>query len=213
MRTIKRLLFFIVAIGLLIACSKSDHFLGWDSNPKNDQNGQILKNWCIPGTVYNLSGFALYDTWEIISGKVWQDVANECVGTLEFFEDGNFKYSFSELRPNGNAMEFSGKISPSGTLTFKFPSPLMTFPDGTNFYITDVIKEHACAELWGEGINEGTVVFYGQFNGNKFEATARFMARVASPCPSNDMFDPALVKGDLNWTFGYDLKVVKKEKD
>ena len=211
MKTLKRILVFIAGTCLLIACSKSDHFLGWDSNPNNDQNGQALKNWCIPGTVYNLSGFALYDTWEIISGKVWQNVENECVGKLEFLEDGNFNYSFSELRSNGNAAMFSGKISPSGTLTFKFPSPLMTFPDGTNFYITDVIKGHACAELWGEGINEGTLVFYGQFNGNKFEATAKFMARVASPCPSNDMFDPALVNGDLNWTFGYDLRVVGED--
>jgi hypothetical protein len=205
MKTLKKLLFFIAGICLLTGCSKSDQFLGYDNNPKNDQNGQALKNWCIPGTVYKLSGFALYDTWEVISGKVWQHVANPSVGTLEFLEDGNFIFSFNELREGGNMAVFQGKITNSGTLTFKFPTPL--FPGGPN--ITDVIALHACAEIWGEGVNENTLVCYGKFKGNEFEATAKFNARVHSPCPANDMFDPSLVNGDLWWTFGYDFKVVK----
>jgi len=121
----------------------------------------------------------------------------------------NFKFTFKETRENGNDAEFYGKISNNGTLTFKFPAPLVTFPDGSKLYITDVIKMHACAELSGEGVEDGTLVFYGKFNGNKFEATAKFIATVASPCPSNDIFDPALVTNPLNWTFGYDLTVTK----
>lgn len=217
MKTLKKLLFFIAGICLLIACSKSDQYWGDDSfgnKSKNDQDGLICKNKYTPGTIYNLSGVALYNTWEVASGKIWQDVANECVGSIEFLENMNFRFSFQETRPNGNAAIFDiGKISNNGTLTFKFPSPLATFPDGTKLYITDIIKGHACAELWGEGINDGTLVFYGRFNGNKFEATAKFIARVASPCPSNDMFDPALVTNPLNWTFSYDLKVVKAQED
>lgn len=212
MKTLKRLFFFVTGICLLIACSKSDQYWGDDSfgnKSKNDQEGLILKNKYTPGTIYNLSGFALYKTWEAASGKIWQDVANECVGSIEFLGDMNFKYAFKETRENGNAAEFYGKISKNGTLTFKFPSPLATFPDGTKLYITDVIKGHACAEIWGEGINDGTLVFYGRFNGNKFEAIAKFMAKVNSPCPSNDMFDPSLVTNPLNWTFSYDLKVMK----
>jgi len=212
MKALTRLLFFIVGIYLLIACSKSDQYLGDDSfgnSLKNGQNEQIVDLKYAPGTIYNLSGMALYDTWEVISGKVWQDAANTCFGTLEFLEGRNFKYTFWETRPNGNNAIFYGKISSSGTLTFSFPSPLATFPDGTKLYVTDIIKGHACAEIWGEGINQGTLVFKGNFDGNRFTATAKFMAKVASPCPSNDMFNPALVNGNLHWTFSYDLCVVE----
>ena len=210
----KKLLFFLAGICLLIACSKSDDFLGNNSfgnSFKDGKNEPIVDLKYAPGTFYNLEGVAWYKTWEVISGKIVQNVGNDCVGTLEFLEGRNFKYTFSETRENGNTAAFYGKISASGTLTFQFPSPLFVDPVYGPFYITDVIKGHACAELWGEGINEGTLVFYGKFNGNKFEATAKFMARVASPCPSNDMFDPALVNGDLNWTFGYDLRVVGED--
>ena len=102
---------------------------------------------------------------------------------------------------------FSGKISSSGTLTFQFPSPLFVDPVNGPFYITDVIKGHACAEIWGEGVNQGTLFFRGEFDGTRFTATAKFMAKVSSPCPSNDMFDPALVEGNLHWIFGYDLTI------
>lgn len=210
MKTLKRILFFIAGICLLISCSKSDQFSGDDSlgnSFKKGQNEPIVDLKYSPGTVYNLEGVAWYKTWEVISGKVVQNVGNLCVGKLEFLEGRNFRYTFQETRPNGNAMVFSGKISASGTLTFAFPTPLMVLPDGTNFYITDVIKGHACAEIWGAGVNQGTLFFNGEFDGTRFTATAKFMAKVASPCPSNDMFDPALINGPLQWTFSYDLCV------
>jgi hypothetical protein len=213
MKTLKRILFFIAGICLLIACSKSDNFWGGDdpfgNKSKNDHDGLVCKDKYAPGTIYNLSGLSLYKTWEVKSGKIWQDGAYECVGTLEFLEGMNFKYTFQETAPDGNGAEFYGKISKSGALTFQFPVPLV--PGGPN--ITDIIKDHVCAEIWGEGVNDGTLVFHGKFNGNKFNATSIFTVKVASPCPANDVFDPALVTNPLYWTFGYDLKVVKVNKD
>ena len=207
----KKLLFFLAGICLLIACSKSDDFLGNNSfgnSFKDGQNEPIVDLKYAPGTFYNLEGVAWYKTWEVISGKIVQNVGNDCVGTLEFLEDRNFKYTFSETRENGNAAAFYGKISASGTLTFQFPSPLFVDPVYGPFYITDVIKGHACAEIWGPGVNKGTLYFNGKFDGTRFTAIAKFMAKVASPCPSNDMFDPALINGPLHWTFSYDLCVV-----
>ena len=207
----KKLLFLIASIVLLIACSKTDQLSGNDSfgnSFNNNQNEPIVDLKYAPGTIYNLEGVAWYKTWEVISGKVVQNVGNKCVGTLEFLEGRNFKYTFQETRPNGNAMVFPGKISASGTLTFQFPSPLFVDPVNGPFYIIDVIKAHACAEIWGAGINKGTLFFNGEFDGTRFTAIAKFMAKVASPCPSNDMFNPALVDGPLHWTFSYDLCVV-----
>ena len=207
----KKLLFLIASIVLLIACSKKDQLSDNDSfgnSFNNNQNEPIVDLKYAPGTIYNLEGVAWYKTWEVISGKVVQNVGNDCVGTLEFLEGRNFRYIFAETRPNGNAAEFSGKISASGTLTFQFPSPLFVDPVNGPFYIIDVIKAHACAEIWGAGINKGTLFFNGEFDGTRFTAIAKFMAKVASPCPSNDMFNPALVDGPLHWTFSYDLCVV-----
>ena len=206
-----KLLFFIAGICLLMACSKSDSYYNDSFGNKIGKDNAVAVNKCAPGTIYNLSGLALYKTWEVGRGTVWQNVANPCVGTLEFLEDRNFRYTFAETRPNGNAAVFSGKISSSGTLTFQFPSPLFVDPVNGPFYITDVIKGHACAEIWGEGVNQGTLFFRGEFDGTRFTATAKFMAKVSSPCPSNDMFDPALINGPLHWTFSYDLCVVVED--
>jgi tetratricopeptide (TPR) repeat protein len=170
---------------------------------KYDQLHQYEK-----GEILNLKGLALYKTWEVRGGKVWQDSKLDAVGTLEFLGDGNFKFSFSETRPNPNSMAFDGKIGHNGELKFQFPSPLFVDPVNGPFYITDVIKQHACATLSGEGIDQGTVVFYGKFNGERFTATGKFVATVACPCPSNDMFDPAGVNDNLHWIFGYDFTVV-----
>jgi hypothetical protein len=192
-----------------MACSKSDQFWCDDFNGRNllnDPNKQLANQYA-PGTSFNLSGLALYKTWEVTSGKIWQDVGYECLGTLEFLEGRTFRYTIAETRPNGNAMEFYGKISASGTLTFQFPSPLFVDPVNGSFYITDVIKGHACAEIWGPGVEKGTLYFNGKFDGTRFTATAKFMAKVSSPCPTNDIFPPELVNGNLHWTFSYDLTI------
>lgn len=207
MKTLKRFLFFVTGIGVLFACSKSDSYYDDSFGSNIGKENAVAVNIYTPGTIYNLSGSALYKTWEVGRGTVWQDVDNPCVGTLEFLEDRNFIYTFAETRPNGNAMVFNGKMSASGTVFFKFPSPLFVDPENRPFYITDVIKGHACAELWGPGINEGTLYFHGKFDGTRFTATAAFMAKVSSPCPLNDMFDPSLVEGNLHWIFGYDLTI------
>jgi hypothetical protein len=214
MKTLKRIMLFFAGVSLLIACSKSDGFFGHDSygnDFRNSHDGQMVDK-CghdfNKGDVFKLSGLALYRTWEVRGGKVWQDASNPCVATLEILDNHNFKFTFTETKPTYSiTLECLGKIAASGVLTFKYPVPVMTLPDGSGLNITDIIRGHACATIWGEGINEGTLVFNGKFDGKKLTATAYFMAKVASPCPSNDMFDPALVKGNLWWTFGYALTV------
>jgi hypothetical protein len=209
MKNIKRLLFFFAAICLLIACSKSDNFWGGNdpfwSKSKNDHDGLVCKDKYAPGTIYNLSGLSLYKTWTVKEGIVIQDEKIECTGSLEFLKDRNFVFSFQELGPDGNAAAYNGKISASGELRFQFPAPLVTFPDGSKLYITDIIKSHACVTaIWGPGVNEGTLYFNGRFDGSHFYAEAKFMAIVNESCP--DLFNPTY-NGVVNWIFGYDLTV------
>ncbi len=193
----------------MIGCSKSDQFSGNDSlgnSFKKSQNEPIVDLKYSPGTVYNLSGLALYKTWTVKEGTVIQDNKLDCTGTLEFLEGRNFKFAFAEIRQGGNSMVYYGKISSSGVLTFQVPSPLFVGPTGP-FYITDVIKSHGCViEIWGPGINQGTLFFNGRFDGERFTAEAKFMALVDESCP--DLFNPTY-NGQVHWIFGYDLNVVK----
>ena len=158
------------------------------------------------GTVFHLKGMTMYRTWEVIGGKVWQNTGNPCVALLEFLDRKNFRVTFTETKSAESVTIICyGKIGSSRKLSFKYPVPLMTLPDGTGVNITDIIRQHACAKICGPCIDEGTLYFKGKFDGTRFTATAKFMAMVESPCPSNDMFDPSMVRGNLNWTFSYDL--------
>jgi len=73
MKTLKRILFFIAGICLLIACSKSDRFTDNDLKmPNLNQTGIIIKK----GDVFNFTGLALYQTWKVKDGTVLQDNKN-----------------------------------------------------------------------------------------------------------------------------------------
>jgi hypothetical protein len=203
MKTLKKLLFLLAGICLLLACSKSDQFLGGDLKPTNLNKAGLTIN---KGDVFQLSGGnggALYRTWEVIGGKVWQDGNNPCTAELKFLDSHNFIFTFVE--PPKPPIPCYGKMGDSGTLTFKYPVPL-EFPGGFTIKITDLIQMHGCATIWGEGINEGTLVFKGKFDGTRFTAIAKFMASVMTPCP---MWGDAEINGNLHWTFGYDLNVVE----
>ena len=205
METLKRLSFFLVGMCMLIACSKSDGFLGNDS-ANYLKNGQVEK--AVPvnypqGTVFILSGVATFDTWKVIDKTVLQDVENVCTAELEFLEGNNFRITFFEVKPGFGTVPFEcyGKISSSGVLTFKYPAPAF----GTT-YITDIIRMNSCATIWGEGINEGTLVFRGKFDGERWTDMAKFMAKIEEYCPNNYMFETP-VEGNIFWTFGHELTV------
>ncbi len=200
MKAIVKTLSLAGAILLMMACSKSESF------PENG-NSAIEKSAAteyVAGTIYQLEGYSIYKTWTVVGGTLLQDVRHENIGVIEFLGGRDFRFSFQETRPGGNAMVYTGKISASGVLNFHMPSPIFTFPDGTPFYITDVIKSHGCVtDLWGPGINEGSLYFKGRFDGTRLTAEAKFMATVIDNCP--DMFS---YTGDVHWIFAYEMYVI-----
>ena len=200
MKTTVKILSLAVAILLMMACSKSDP-LYEDSDQAVKKSGTIE---FVAGTIFQLQGVSLYKTWAVTDGTVLQDVSWENVGEIEFLGGRDFRFTFHETRPGGNAMVYTGKISASGVLNFQMPAPIFTFPDGTPFYITDVIKSHGCVtSLWGPGIKEGSLYFKGRFDGTRLTAEAKFMATVIDNCP--DLFS---YEGNVHWIFGYDMTVV-----
>lgn len=200
MKTTVKILSLAGCILLIMACSKSDPLY-------EDGNSAVEKSAAtefVAGTTFQLQGFSLYKTWAVKGGTVLQDVSHENIGVIEFLGGRDFRFFFQETRENGNAAEYYGKIAASGELRFQFPAPLFTFPDGTPFYITDVIKSHGCVtDLWGPGINQGTLFFKGRFDGTRLTAEAKFMAAVIDNCP--ELFS---YNGNVHWIFAYDMNVV-----
>lgn len=200
MKTTVKILLLAVATLLMMACSKSDSIYEDSNMPDKKSSGTEF----VEGTTFQLQGFSLYKTWAVKGGAILQDVKYENTGEIKFLGGRDFQFTFQETRPGGNTMVYKGKISASGVLDFHMPSPIFTFPDGTPFYITDVIKSHGCVtDLWGPGINEGSLYFKGRFDGNKLTAEAKFMATVIDKCP--DLFS---YEGNVHWIFGYDMNVV-----
>lgn len=185
---------------MMMACSKSDP-LYEDSNIAVEKSAATEY---VAGTLYQLQGTSIYKTWTVIGGTVLQTTIWESVGEIEFLGGRDFRFFFRETREGGNTMEYRGKISASGEIKFQFPTPIATLPDGTPFYITDIIKSHGCVtKLWGPGINAGTLYFKGRFDGTRLTAEAKFMATVIDNCP--DLFS---YEGDVHWIFAYDMTVV-----
>jgi len=202
----RKLFFFIAGILLLIACSKSDQFLGDDSfgnNPKNGQSAQLPLKY-ESGTTFNFTGVALFDTWKVTDGTVLQDVHNVCTAVLVFLEKNNFMITFYEVKPGFGTVPFEcyGSMASSGILTFKYPTPVFG-----PYNITDIIKMNSCATIWGPSVNEGTLLFKGKFDGTRFIDEAKFMARVNEPCPEGMLYEFEPINSNLHWTFGHDLTV------
>jgi len=198
---------FCLFVICLLSCNKESSLIQTTTTDEEQADlkcGLIFKT----GDILHLSGNSLYKTWKMKGGAILQDIKFDCVADLEFLENHKFRFTWTEIGTGKTDIACYGKMTPSGILTFTYPVPVVTLPDGTGLNITDIIKAHSCATIWGNpGIKDGTLVFTGKFNGKKFTASAYFKAKIEVECPSNDMF-PTPVDGSLLWTFGYDLAVV-----
>lgn len=156
-----------------------------------------------------LSGFQKYYTYavktkEIIQGK--DDEGVPCDVMLEFLEGHNFKLILTEYFTPPRIGEFIGTMTPSGQIKFSFPSPLMILPDGSPFYITDIISMHSGCELYGPGINKGTLIYQGYFDGERLLVSAPFYSKCEVEWPLNDLFETP-VEGPVQWKWTIDVTV------
>lgn len=205
----------IKAVGLLLCsfCLIALSFLGCNKQSSliqtttTDEDQADLKCGHIykAGDIFHLTGEALFDTWKVKDGTVLQNVHHNCWADLEFIDKNNFKFTFHEEKPEVPVdpvfvlvAECYGKIASSGVLTFTYPTPIFA---GMN--ITEIIIQNSCATIWGPMVNEGTLLFKGNFDGTKFTATAHFMAKIEEYCPTIMFTTP--VDGNLHWTFGFNL--------
>lgn len=204
MKTLKRLLFFTAGVCLLIACSKSDQFLGDDSFGNSRNNGQneplaIFKYK--QGDVLTFSGKTLYKYVQVIGNNVLADQFCPCEVIATFLEDQKIELFITESGGCGGRSFYAyGKITPSGSTNFEYAVPVIY---GMN--ITDVIQMHLGCIIHGPGINKGTLLFTGKFDGSTLLATSHFTAECDVEWKNNNIFVTP-VNGPVQCTWTYDLK-------
>jgi len=164
------------------------------------------------GPIY-LSGVQKYYTCAVKSKEILQgkdDPGVPCDVILTFLEGHSFQLNIVEHFPpeyGGDRYgEFIGTITPSGRIKFSFPSPLAILPDGSPLYITDIMSEFTGCEFYGPGINKGTLVYQGYFDGERLLVSAPFYSKCEVEWPLNELFDTP-VDGPLHWRRTIDVTV------
>jgi len=152
-----------------------------------------------------LSGVQNYYTYASKIDEVLQDGDLPCNIILEFLEGHNVKVTIDEGRPGGPG-EYYGTMTPSGQIMFSIPSPMMIFPNGSALYITDIIQMHSGCEIYGRGINKGTLIYMGYFDGERLWASAPFHSKCPVEWPDNDLFETP-VEGPVHWSWTIDVTV------
>lgn len=68
--------------------------------------------------------------------------------------------------------------------------------------ITEVIMGHLGGSISGEGVDRGTLVFKGKFDGYSLSATSNFISKCEVEWPANHIFSTP-VNGPIqcSWTF------------
>ncbi len=220
MKTLKRLLFFIAGICLLIACSKSDGFWRNDSFRDNSKNGHnvqigdnqncpIVNNKYIPGTILTFSGKTIYKYVQVIGNYVLADMYCPNEAKITFLEDREIELFITENGDCGGRSFYAyGQITPSGSTKFEYAIPVITLPDGTGLKITDVIQGHLGCTINGPGIDRGTLVFFGKFDGSTLVATSYFNSKCDVAWPNNNIFTTP-VNGPVQCSWTYNLTLDK----
>jgi hypothetical protein len=212
MKTLKKLRLGSLMLLLLLAmgCSLQDEEpLKIADESSDDVTAKIanLRQVSKDGPIY-LSGFQKYYTYavkskEIIQGK--DDEGLPCDVIIEFLEAHEIRITVDEGRPDGPGV-YLGTMTPSGQVKFSFPSPLMILPDDSPFYITDIISMHSGCELYGPGINKGTLNYHGYFDGERLLVSASFYSKCEVEWPLNDLFETP-VEGPVHWKWTIDVTV------
>lgn len=159
----------------------------------------------VSGDILNFSGKTIFKYVQEIGNNVLTD--QFCPNTVQitFLEDQRIRLFITELGVCGGRRVYAyGQISPSGIVIFEYAVPVITLPDGTDMKVTDVITGHLGGTISGQGIDRGTLVFNGKFDGHNLKATTHFILKCEVEWPSNNIF-PTPVNGPIQCLWTYDL--------
>lgn len=198
---------FLLGLLIIIGCSMEDELVMEMKPPDGavDQTAR-MRQVAKDGPVY-LSGVQNYYTYATKSKELLQDTDIPCKLTLDFLEGQNIQITITKYPPSGERTNLLiGEMTPSGETTFSYPVPLMVIPDGSTLNLTDIIQGHGGCVIYGPGINKGTLIYHGYFDGEQLKAAVIFNSKCEQEWPANEVFPPP-VDGPVHWSWAIDVTV------
>ena len=195
---------FLLLVIFVFSCSKDEGpFIIADDNSNVNLKKKVMVNEpvCLEGT----SNFYVYAPK---MDKVVMDGALPSKATLTV--DGEnlifaVKEYFGPPMPENLYREvtFSGKITSSGVVMFSWPETWKEF--GQDRYdVLGQFLDHTGCIAHGPGINKGTVIYKGYFDGTTFYAKTHFIGKQINPEPTMDEYwnidGPAKIEFSMNLT-------------
>jgi len=202
----------------LIGCTKQNT----DPLGSNDAlNNMNMKSLVVREGTVTLQGFMRWYVYAKEEHKLIVDPAQLftlCTAELTFSDKQNFTLHTIETLPFDppvlfREITFKGEITPSGALKFTWPetwlelqpSGLLEPPPFAN--VVEQIKTHTGYELFGPGVNKGTVNYNGSFDGTSFFADCHVNAFQVVTGPVGTPY-AELVAGPIIFSMITELQVV-----
>ncbi len=163
---------------------------------------QSSTGW-VAGDVLIFNGKTTYKYVQEIGNNVLTDQFCPNTVKITFLDSQKIELFITESGVCGGRSFYAyGEIKDGGSVIFEYAVPVITLPDGTNMKITEVIMGHLGGSISGEGIDRGTLVFKGKFDGYSLTATSNFFFKCEVEWPANNIF-PTPVNGPIqcSWTF------------
>jgi len=216
-----RLMTLVLSILLvsLNGCSKQETDPLGSNDPLNDVN---MKSLVVPEGTIALQGYMRWYVYGKAEHKLIVDPAmmfTLCEAELTFCDNQNFTLHTRETIPMDppvfyREMTAKGKITPGGALKFTWPETWMELnwatmelePTPYADLVTQV-EAHTGYELFGPGVNKGTVNYHGFFNGTQFYADCHVNAFQRVPGPAGTPY-AELVDGPIIFSMITELVVV-----
>jgi hypothetical protein len=135
---------------------------------------------------------------QVIGNNVLADQFCPNEAKITFLADNKIELSITENGGCGGRSFYAyGQITPSGATKFEYAIPVLW---GMN--ITDIIQWHLGCTIEGPGVDRGTIIFFGKFDGTTLVATSHFNSKCDVVGPNNNIF-PTPVNGPVqcSWTY------------
>ena len=203
----------------LSGCSKHETDMRGSDDEFNDMN---LKSRVVHEDTVSLQGFMRWDVYAKKEHKIIVDPAmmyTLCTAELTFTDHQNFTLHTRETIPYDppvlfREMTINGKITPGGALMYTWPETWMELNWLTGELenppyadVVEQIRAHTGYELFGPGVNKGTVNYNGFFDGTSFFADCHVNAFQREAGPAGTPY-AGLVTGPLIFSMITELQVV-----
>jgi hypothetical protein len=207
----RKLLFFLAGICLLLGCSKSDKFYGDDLNVTNLNEmspkslGTVNDKVCLEGT----SNFYCYATKQHRLVINPDEMYLPMTATLTHVGGQNYLLTTTEWWTPTEAyriIDWDVKITAGGVVMFSWPE---TWYEGGVIHgeenVVGQVLRHTGCIIAGPGVNKGTLDYKGKFDGVNFYAATHFTGKQVQ-VPEMEQY--AGIDGPAKFVFSITLRKV-----